>query len=118
MIDRSPLLPKSHPINVSCRLLTPYYFPFHLLSCFRGLSYAISLTLPVIELLYDCVINKFVNTECRSLVKILVSVRRHGAQTPAPIRVPEYSSVLSATQSSPRPSGILEMIMMMPADNP
>jgi hypothetical protein len=39
------------------------------------------------------VINKSVNTECRSLVKVLVSVRRDGA-----IRVPKYSSVLSATQ--------------------
>jgi hypothetical protein len=64
------------------------------------------------------VINKFVNTECRSLVKILVGMRRYGARTPAPIRIPESSSVLSATQIITAPSGILEMSMMVPADNP
>jgi hypothetical protein len=61
-------------------------------------------------------INKFANTERRSLVKVLVSVRRHRALRD--LRVPEYgSSILSATQLITTPSRILEMIMMMPADN-
>jgi hypothetical protein len=38
-------------MNISCRLLTPYYFPFHLFSCVRDLSYAVSLTLPMIDIL-------------------------------------------------------------------
>lgn len=37
MIDSCPPFSKFCPINVSCHLLIPYYFPFHIFSCF-GIS--------------------------------------------------------------------------------
>ena len=49
MINGSTLLSEFCPVVVTCRLLTPRYFHFPMISCFRYISYAILLTLAVID---------------------------------------------------------------------
>ena len=53
MIDSCYLISMFRPINVSCRLLTLYYFPLHLFFGIRDISDAILLTLIVIR--YPCI---------------------------------------------------------------
>src|SRR6266700_6438712 len=66
MIDSCYLVSMFRPINLSCRLLTLYYFPLRLFFGIRDISDAILLTLIVIR--YPCMITCHVAWRYSSII--------------------------------------------------